>query len=334
MKIRGTIVLAVASAALLMTFVASLCLGRVVIALPQMSRAMFGHDAPGQMTMLVRDMRLPRAIMAIAVGAALAAAGLLMQTVTRNPLATPSVLGITNGAQLGLLIALVCAPDAGEVWPAIASFCGATVCAIVIVLMTLGNTARHDRNYLIVGGNLMGALLGSTSMALLLLSHMNGALSDWTMGELIKVTWPRAAVAGPIMAAGLILAAAIVARVDALQLGREMATSLGVSATGYTLAAMASVVLLAGGAVAIAGPVAYVGLIVPHILSRRHNRDPNTRLLACAMLGGVLTAVADLLSRSIVFPKIVPMGIWTMSLGAIFFVVLSAQNRPAARGAR
>ena len=162
------------------------------------------------------------------------------------------------------------------------------------------------------------------------LSHMYAAILGWTMGGLIRVNWSQVMFVLPILTIGLFTAVALIRRLEALLLGDSVARSLGVHTGLYFLLAMAAVVLLAGGSVAAAGPVAYVGLVVPNILSRRLIPNAMTRLLACIVGGAILTCGADMLSRLLSSGKVIPMGIWTMSIGAGFFLAISVYGRPAA----
>jgi iron complex transport system permease protein len=311
-------------------FVAGLCLGGVCYSPPQAWHALLGsHTDPG-VSLIVAEIRLPRVALALLVGGALATAGLIMQTVTRNPLATPSVLGVTNGAHLAMMLWLVFAPDYGQLGTMLAAFLGALLSAGMIGLMGLSSQTRMDREYLVVGGSMMGALMGSALIAVMFLCHMYGAIFGWTLGGLIRVDWIQIAFAFPLLGSGLLLAMAMIARLEALMLGSSVAKSLGVRTGVYYFVAMGTVVLLAGTSVAVAGPVAYVGLIVPNLLSRGLIPAARTRLLACILGGALLTGCADTLSRAFSGGKVIPMGIWTMSIGAAFFLSLSVRGKPVA----
>jgi iron complex transport system permease protein len=311
-------------------FAAALCLGLTSFTPMDVCKALLDTHPDADTALTITELRLPRVVLALLVGGALSAAGLLMQTVTRNPLATPSVLGVTNGAHLAWLLAIVFVPSLGPVGVLAATFGGAAAAAGVIGLMGLTSASRMDREYLVVGGSLMGALLGSVTVAIMFLSHMYAAILGWTMGGLIRVNWAQVLFVLPLLAAGMFMAVLMIRRLEALLLGDSIARSLGVRTGVYFLLAMVAVVLLAGGSVAAAGPVAYVGLVVPNILSRRLIPGAMTRLLACVGGGAMLTCGADTLSRVLSSGKVIPMGIWTMSIGAAFFLAISVHGRPTA----
>lgn len=331
---RGPGVVALVTLLLAVTFVAAMCLGRTHYSPVDVINALFGHAADDKARMILQTLRLPRVLMAFAIGGALSVAGLLMQTLTRNPLATPSVLGITNGSHLGFVLAFVAAPGIGPVGSMAAAFAGAIVGATLIGIMGAASRSSFEGERMIIGGSLIGALFGSATVGIMFVSHMYGAIFSWVVGGLVRVDWSQIAFATPLLGAGLLIAAVIIERLEALALGESIATSLGVHTRAYCLAVMATVVLLAGTSTAVAGPIAYIGLIVPNLISRRWVAAPRLRLLACIMGGALLSGSADLLSRSISSSRTVPMSIWISALGASFFLAISMRTRPAGGQAR
>lgn len=319
--------LVVCGAALGALCLASLWVGTTPLRPRDVVEGLLGRHANPDVTLIVRYGRLPRLVLSLTVGGALAAAGLLMQTLCRNPLATPAVLGIGNGANLGLLIAIIWQPNLGEPLAVLASFAGATLSAGAIALMGLSPPSRMDRDRLIIGGTILGALEGSLLIAILFLWGMNNVMLGWTLGRLVQVDWAQIVLTLPLIALALAGAMAVIRQLDSFQLGDAVAASLGVRVGLIRAGTLLVIVLLAGAAVAAAGPVPYVGLIVPHVFPRRQTPDPHARLLLCVLGGALLTGAAELLARLTSQRQLVPLGIWTMAAGAAFFLALSLTRR-------
>lgn len=310
---------------------ASLCVGYTPLTISDVAEGLLGTHSDADVNFIVRDARLPRTLMAMLVGGALAAGGLVMQTISRNPLATPSVLGVGNGANLGLLLIVVLSPDASDLSTILASFAGAVGSAGVIGLMGLSFRGRMDRDALVVGGTILAALEGSILTAILFFYQMQGSLLGWTIGRLVHVDWVQVEFILPVIAAGLLLIFVLIDRLEAFLLGDTVAASLGLPVGLLHGGAMLAVVLLAGASVAAAGPIPYVGLVVPHILSRERISSPRVRFLLCVFGGAILAGAADLLSRLVSDPskeRAIPMGIWIMCIGAVFFLMLSVRSQP------
>jgi iron complex transport system permease protein len=313
--------------ALLLVCLWSLSVGTVHLTFGDIRSGLFDGASDPNVTMIMRNARLPRLVTALVVGAALAASGLLMQILCRNPLATPSVLGIGNGANLGIVVAILAFPGLGEFTALIASFVGAVGSACVISIIGFSPQNRIDRNRLIVGGAVLAAVEGSLVVAVLFFFGMNNYMLGWTLGRITQVDWAQISVAMPVIVICAALAFLIIGQLDALSLGDTVAASLGVRVGQIQAATLFLIVLLAGASVAAAGPVPYVGLIVPHAFPRSRFRQPRMRLLLSLLGGAVLTAVADVLSRLTSQRQLVPLGIWTMATGAVFFLALSLSRK-------
>lgn len=302
----------------------SLLAGDTWLSPPAFMRALVLESAESPASLVIWHARMPRVLLAMGIGAALSVAGLLMQTLSRNPLATPSILGIGNGAMLGLTTVILFVPTISEPVVIAASFAGAAVSAAMIIAMGFCQAASMDRNRIVIGGTILAALEGSVLTGVLFFHEMHNDLLGWTLGRLVHVDWAQALFVIPVLAVGLVLGLCLIPRLDAFQLGTTVATSLGVRVGMIQFGTLAAVVILAGGSVAAAGPVAFVGLIVPHVM--RHwfaVLSPVRRLLACALAGAVLTCGADLLSRLTSDNRTIPLGIWTLVMGALFFLGMS-----------
>ena len=305
----------------------SLCTGHAALGPRDVWEGLLGRSRNAEATMIVRYARLPCLVLVLAVGGALAVAGLLTQTLFRNPLATPAVLGIGNGANLGLVIALVMAPNLSEPAAVLASFAGAVASAGVIGVMGVSPQSRMDRSRLIIGGTMLGALEASLVISILFFMGLGNTMLGWTLGRLVHVDWAQVWLALPPITLALAASYFLIQQLEAFLLGDTVAASLGVRVGLVQAGTTLAVVVLAGAGVAAAGPIPYVGLIVPHIFPRGRASTPRARFWLCLMGGALLTGLAELLSRLTSQRQLIPLGIWTMAAGAAFFFALSLSRK-------
>lgn len=273
---------------------------------------------------IIRTVRLPRAAIATGVGAALGVAGALMQALTGNPLASPGILGINAGATVFVVLALFLLKTTSLSAYTSAAFLGAAVTgAAVYALGSIGRGGLTPLR-LAVAGVALSALLSSLTQGILV-------LNERTLDEIRF--WLAGSVAGrdvslflrvlPYLLAGLILALLLGRAVTALSLGSDVAQSLG-QRTAWVKAAVAlAVVLLAGGSVAVAGPIGFVGLAVPHVSRKLVGPDYRWVLPYSAVLGALLVLLADVGARLVIKPQELPVGVMTALLGAPFFIYLA-----------
>ncbi len=275
----------------------------------------------------VRTLRVPRALIAVAVGAALGTAGALIQGVTRNPLASPGILGINAGAALAVVGATFLTGGRGALAYAVLAFLGAGVTgAAVYLLGSLGRTGATPIR-LILAGAAATALLTSLTMALLLLDQgtleqirfwLAGSLAGRDMGLFLHLL--------PALAVGMVLALAVGSRITTLALGEDVAAGLGQHTTAVKLAAAASVTLLAGGAVAVAGPIGFIGLVIPNAVRPLVGVDYRWVLPYSAVTGALLLLVADVAARLVIRPEEMPVGVMTALVGGPVFIYLARKK--------
>ncbi len=274
-------------------------------------------------TAIVLTLRLPRALCAFAVGGLLALAGALMQVVLRNPLADPYVLGVSGGAAVGALGAILAGAFA---LAAPAAFAGAVVSTAIVFTLAAGDTARGSTRLLLTGvvvaagwGALIALILSIAPTA-----QVKGMLY-WLIGDLNGAANPRPAL---IALAAALAAAALLARsLNRLARGAEHAAALGVDVTRVTLAAHGIAAFAAAAAVTQAGSVGFVGLIVPHALRLVLGNDQRALLPAAVFAGGSLVVVADTLARTLFAPLSVPVGVITALVGVPTFLFLQRRAR-------
>ena len=301
------VLLALAAAAL---FIADLAVGSVALSPGEVWAALTGAEVDPAVRYIVLDIRLLKAVTALLAGAALAAAGLQMQTLFRNPLAGPYVLGISAGASLGVALFILGAPLLGiaghsflrSVGIAGAAWLGAA--AVLAVVMAVSRRIKEIMVILILG-IMFGSALGAVVEIMQYLSS-EAALKSfvvWTMGSLGDVTGPRLALLAPVVGVGLALAVAVIKPLNLLLLGENYARTMGLDIGRTRRAIFLSTVLLAGTVTAFCGPVGFVGLAVPHVARMLFRTADHRMLMPASMLVGALLLLAcDLLSKLLALP--------------------------------
>lgn len=317
------VTLAALIVALLLAAAAALMVGTTPIPLRTVLEALVSFDGSREQ-LVVTMQRLPRVVIGILVGAALASAGAIMQAVTNNPLASPGLLGINAGAAFAVVLAIVllgAQSSAVLVWYA---FAGAAIAAVLVY--ALGSAGRSGATplKLALAGVILTSFIGSLTTAILLFDQSTlDNVRLWTAGTLSGRTLATAAAVAPYLAAGLAGAVLFSPQVTTLSLGGEIARSVGQDQAVWRAVAAVIVVLLAGSAVALAGPVGFVGLIVPHIARMVVGVDYR-RVIPVTMLGGALLVVtADMAVRLILPEQDLPVGVTMAVLGAPFFIWLA-----------
>ncbi|WP_200209879.1 FecCD family ABC transporter permease [Micromonospora coerulea] len=313
---RRTVVTAAAALLLVVALLASLALGSRPLAVDQVWQALTAPDA-GEATTIVRELRLPRTALGLAVGVALAVAGVLFQALTRNPLAEPRILGISAGASFGVVLAIAVfgvGSLAGYVWFGIA---GALAAGVLVLAVAGGTREGASPVTLALIGAALDASLAAAVYALLSIDARTfEEYRFWVVGGLTGRDVGVAAQVLPFVLAGLALAVLVARGLDALALGDDVARGLGHRVGLVRLGGGAAAVLLTGAAVAAAGPIAFVGLAVPHLARALVGADHRWTLAVSALLGPALLLAADVVGRLVAPPGEVPAGIITALIGA------------------
>lgn len=294
-----------------------------------------GWVGPGEVSeaeqVIVWLIRTPRVATAALVGGALAVAGTQMQGLFRNPLAEPSVIGVSQGAALGAVVAFISGLAAAAVfWLPLFAFAGA-LAALGAVHAVATRAGRTPPATLLLAGIALGALSTAVATLLISLSVVNWQVANevvfWLMGGLDNRTWIHVWMCLPPVAAGALAARWHTRDLDLLLLGEETAASLGVDVERVRRTLLATAAMLTGAAVAVSGVVGFVGLIVPHML--RLVLGPSHRtLVPAALLGGALfVIVCDVLARTVHPPTEIRLGVITAACGAPFFLYLLRRHR-------
>lgn len=308
-------------------FVVSLVVGPADLAAIDGLRALIRDDG-GAMTLVMREIRLPRAILAVLVGAGLGLSGAALQGYLRNPLAEPGLLGVSGAAAFGAVLAiysgLAAAFPLALPLSGLTGALGATL--IVQALAGRGGTAIT----LILAGVAVSGLAGALTALVLNLSPNPFAASEivyWLLGSLEDRAMPHVWLAGPFIILGAVLLLTLGRALDALTLGEDAAASMGVTLSRTRALAVVGTALAVGAGVAVAGSIGFIGLVVPHLLRPLTGHLPSRLLPASALGGAVLLLAADLGVRTIAPDRDLKLGVLTSLLGAPFFFALVWRNR-------
>jgi iron complex transport system permease protein len=316
------------------TLVADLALGPARYGPGEVVAALLGLEGPVTVAVVVWEIRLPVALMAVVVGAALSVSGAQMQTVLNNPLASPFTLGISAaagfGAALGFVLGVSLLPTGWSAWtiPANAFLCAMGCAGLIHVL----SQRRGMGTETVV---LLGiALVFSFNAALAALEFMASeqalaAVVFWTMGSLGRTTWPKLGVAAAMLGVAWPLLARQAWALTALRLGEQKAASLGIAVGRLRLQTILLVSAVASVTVAFVGTIGFIGLVGPHIARMLVGEDQRFFLPASALAGAVVLSAASVLSKAVVPGLILPIGIVTALVGVPFFFSLILSTRRA-----
>ena len=303
MKSRSLILFIALSLLAIGLFLSDLAWGSIHISLSEIISVFFGKGAEGINSEILLNFRLPKAITAVLAGASLSVAGLMMQTLFRNPLADPYILGVSSGASLGVALVMMAAaflPVAfvSSGWALIAA---AIIGASIVLVLVVGVSFKvNNAVSLLIVGIMFGTIASSFVSVLQNFSNPDAIklFVMWTFGSLSAVTWNYMTVLLPVVLVGLGLAFYLQKKLDGLLLGENYARGLGISITKTRFLIVLATGLLAGGITAFTGPIAFVGVAIPHI-ARGVFRTSLHRILlpACVLLGASLLLVCDIISQ-------------------------------------
>lgn len=312
-------------------FTADLAVGSVALSPGEVWGALTGRGADATARDIVLKIRLLKALTALFAGAALAASGLQMQTLFRNPLAGPYVLGVSSGAGLGVALFLLGAPllgVAGHSFIQSIGIAGAAWLGAALVLATVMAVSRHIKDIMVI--LILGMMFGSgISSVVEILQYLSSeaALKSfviWTMGSLGDVTGAQLAILLPVVAAGLALSVAAIKPLNLLMLGENYARTMGLRIQRTRMLLFLSTVLLAGTVTAFCGPVGFIGLAVPHLARMLFRSADHRTLMPASMLAGAaLLLVCDLIAKLLALP----INTVTALMGIPVVIVVVVRNR-------
>lgn len=286
-------------------------------------QAVFSFDPESTNHLIIRTLRVPRAAVAALVGGALALAGALMQGLTRNPLGDTGILGINTGAALAVVAAVFFLGISSLSLYALFAFAGAALTAVVVY--SLGSIGRGGPTplKLTIAGAALTALLSSFTTAFLIMNqHTLEEVRFWLAGSVAGRDLDLLLQAAPYLLAGMVLALGLGRQITTITLGDDVAKGLGQNTLWVKGLAALAVVLLAGGAVAVAGPIGFVGLVIPHIVRFVVGVDYRWVLPYSLLLGAIFLVASDVAARLVLRPMEVPVGIMTAIIGGPLFIYL------------
>lgn len=276
---------------------------------------------------IIQNVRIPRALIATCVGASLAITGVLMQTLTKNPLASPGILGINAGAGFAVVFAMIFFHVSSLQSFAWIAFLGATIAALSVYAISSAGRDAVTPVKITLAGAAISALFASFTQGLLatneaeleqVLFWLAGSVQGRKLEILLSVL--------PYLVIGWIAALLISSKMNILAFGDDVARGLGLPLGFMKLMVGLIVILLAGGSVAIAGPIGFVGIVVPHFARKFVGTDHRWLIPMAALLGGILLLLADVAARYIIMPQEVPVGVMTAMIGTPFFIYLARKG--------
>lgn len=313
--------------ALVLAVVLSLMIGANPIPPSALWDALHGRG-DAETSFVLFELRIPRTAVGLIAGAALGVAGALIQAFTRNPLADPGILGVNAGAALAVAlgVAFFGLRDASEfIWLA---FLGALVVTVAVYLVGSSGRGAADPLRLTLAGVALGAVLSGITTGLTLSDpEAFDSMRSWNAGSLLGRGFDVLLPILPFLLFGLVIALGLTAGLNAVGLGDDIARAQGANVLGIRIGVIVAVTLLAGGATALAGPISFVGLMVPHVIRWTFGVDQRLIIPLSAVLAPIVVLLSDVLGRVIIAPAEVPVGIVTALVGAPVLIALARRRK-------
>ena len=319
--ISFTIKLLITLAIFIVSFFAAMVLGAAETTVKDVWLALTTKEAVNTLSML-REIRFPRAVAAIFVGAALAVSGAIMQGLTRNPLADPGLLGLTAGANLALAITIAFIPSANYFTIMLACFLGAALGAIMVLFIGAARKGGFSPFRIVLAGAAVTAFLSALSEGIGIYFKISKEVSMWTAGGMIGTSWVQLQVIIPFILLGIFLSILLAKQLTILSLSEEVAVGLGQKTTQIKFVLFFAIILLAGAAVALVGNMAFIGLMIPHIVRSIVGSDYRFILPMSVIVGGSFMLLADLFARTISAPYETPVVAIVSIIGLPFFLFI------------
>lgn len=271
---------------------------------------------------IIWDIRIPRVLSAALVGAYLSVSGAILQGITRNPLAEPSIIGITQGAIFTIAVFLAMKKNLASLELMLISFLGSSFSGMLVYFISSRRIKKVDPIRLALAGVAIGTLLISLATAIAMIFNLSQQLSFWISGGLSTARWTSLKLLFYLGIVGIVISILISHKITIISLGDEVATSLGVRINLVRLIAIVAVILLSGSSVSVAGNIAFVGLIVPHIVKFLVGTDYKRIIPTSILMGANLLVYSDIVARMINKPYETPIGSLTALIGAPIFIYL------------
>lgn len=306
---------------LAIAFICAIILGAAETTIADVWLALMTTEQNATITML-REMRFPRAVAAITVGAALAVSGAIMQGITRNPLADPGLLGLSAGANVALAVTIAFIPSANYFGIMIACFIGAAIGTVMVVGVGAMRRGGFSPFRIVLAGAAVSAFLTAIAEGIGIYFQISKDVSMWTSGGLVGTTWGQLEVILPFVIGGIILSLLFAKQLTILSLSEEVAVGLGQRTTQMKVILFIIIIILAGAAVALAGNIAFIGLMIPHIVRAVVGTDYRFILPMSVLFGATFMLLADMAARTISAPYEAPVAAIVSILGLPFFLFI------------
>lgn len=310
-----------------------LCIGAIIhlglgarsIAPRVVVEALLHYDPSNFDHRIIVNLRLTRLLAALLTGAALGVAGLLLQTVIRNPLGEPHILGLNAGATLAVVVCSAAGITVGVSRPLAAALGAAALFGLVMMLASAGRAGATAMKITLCGVALSAFASAITASILILDEQTLQAMRTWLAGDLSGISLTTLQIASIPTLLGILLAGILAPRLNILALGDRVASGLGVSVARTRVLGVIAIALLCGAAVSVAGPIGFIGLVVPHVIRRWAGQDIRTGLLLALPTGALLLLSADILARWVLAPQELATGVMTAMVGAPVFIAIAVR---------
>ncbi|AJS59357.1 FecCD family ABC transporter permease [Paenibacillus sp. IHBB 10380] len=319
----STLIIWTSPAIIGLTMLLSILYGAKSIDMNTIRDALFHFDPGNVDHQIIMRSRIPRAVGALLIGAFLAISGALMQGMTRNYLASPSIMGVTDGSAFAITIGMIFLPNSSNLEMILYSFVGSTLSIVIVFGLSLLLPGGLSPIKMAIIGTIIGTFLSSVSAALAIYFQISQNISFWYNARLHQMDPTLIKLAIPFAIVGILIALWASKSISILALGEDVAMGLGQNTMMIKFVTTLSVVILTGISVALAGKIGFVGLIVPHIARFLIGLDYKWIIPCSGLLGGIFLALCDVLSRFLNYPFEMPIGVVTALIGVPFFLYLT-----------
>jgi iron complex transport system permease protein len=324
---KSTIYLMIAFILLCVFFLLDLMTGSLSISPTTVLTSLFYFDGTTE-HQVIHTIRLPRAIIALTVGSCLAVSGAVMQALTRNPIASPDILGIHSGSAFLIVIAMFIFQVPHMIFYNFVAFLGAALAAGIVFVLSSSGSKGMTPVKLVLSGAIVTLFITSCTQGILLLNERSmDDMRFWLAGSIAGRDMQQWLFSLPFIIFGLSLSLIISKQMNLLQLGDDLAVGLGQKTKSTKTFAFICIVLLTGSSVAIAGPITFIGLAVPHIVRSFVGLDYKWIIIHSSLYGAIFLLLADITSKLIIHPNELPIGVVTVLFGAPFFIYLVRKRR-------
>ncbi|MEK5521808.1 FecCD family ABC transporter permease [Heyndrickxia sp. FSL W8-0423] len=311
---------------LLLSIIASISMGEGKTSVATIVNSFFHYNEDNIVHQYIKEIRLPRALAGVFVGIFLAISGAIMQGMTRNPLADPSIMGVMGGSELAIAVVFAFFHGSSYIFLLFASFIGAGISAMIVFSIGSWTKGGLTPVKLALAGTAIGTMFSALSTTIAIRFNVARDLSFWYAGGVVGTKWSSIPFILVVAIIGILIALFISKKINVLSMGEDVALGLGINVFWTKLLGSLAVVLLTGASVSIAGMIGFIGLIIPHIT--RFIVGSNYRLIipCSGILGGLLLILSDMLSRVINPPYETPVGAITSLIGVPFFLYLARRE--------